>query len=92
MSEQYTPDEAEVRDGYVTGMIRDGEGSDWDEYREGATADFDRFIAQVRAEAWDEGQRAGLGDGITAAELAIGRRLDLLPGPTPNPYRQETQR
>lgn len=48
---EYTPSEDDARDSYITGMIRDGYGADWDEYREGAGADFDAFLARVRRDA-----------------------------------------
>ena len=45
--------------------------------REGSLAEFDRMIARVKAEAWDEGYRQGgsdVGGGLRESEL------------TPNPY------
>lgn len=66
MSDQtpYTPSLDEVRDDYVIENMRG-----YDEYQADEPSSvrraryrlrFDRLIAQVRAEAWDEGRRAGV--------------------------------
>ena len=50
--------------------------------RDDALAEFDRLIARIKAEAWDEGAQAGSAD---ARAVNPG-----YPAPTPNPYREET--
>lgn len=83
---EYTPTEDEMRRTYCDSYYA---GDD-------ADADFTRGIAKVKAEAWDEGQRAGAEDMGTAMEIATtaGRNGESYPewtaklsGPTPNPYR-----
>lgn len=49
--------------------------------RDDALAEFDRLIARIKAEAWDEGAEAGSAD---ARAVNPG-----YPAPTPNPYREE---
>ena len=58
MSDRYTPSTAEVQGSY-------DEIAGSDEVRREARAEFQRWLAQVRAEAWDEGARA--------AHNALGR-------------------
>lgn len=75
MSEQpYTPDEFNVRMEWVTNGI----GPDDD-----LNAEFDRFIAKVKADAWDEGW----------ADCDEWRRMAPASQSEPdNPYRQEATR
>lgn len=55
---EHTPTDEEARAAFVTGEIRDGEGSDWDDLMPSAEADWDRWItahdARVKAEALRE--------------------------------------
>ena len=80
----YTPTTKQVRDGYRF----DPEEDYYNPLQAGANAeragrDFDRWLEQVKAEAWEEGKRAGL------------RQSDWEHGDTPtmyvavNPYRKE---
>lgn len=50
-------------------------------------ADADRVIRKAKAEAWDEGMKAGLDNGLHIGERIIGTRRDWPDGPPPNPYR-----
>ncbi len=52
-SNPYTPDEAELRDCYA-GLSEEYAGEDYAT----AKADAERGIAKIKAEAWDEGNRA----------------------------------
>ena len=51
--------------------------------RELATA----ALEAVAANIWDEGQKAGMHDGLRVGEIIIGTEPGPPPGPTPNPYR-----
>lgn len=79
MSEPYTPDTETVREQYTReqpphiGTVSS------------KCAEFDRWLAGAKADAWDEGEQAGM------------RRADWEYGATPNvpksnPYRQEADR
>ena len=72
MSEPYTPDEHNVR----AAWIETGLGSE-----ESLIAEFDRWLAGVKAEAWDE-----------AVDAAGNHIFSGHPGDLPNPYRREAQR
>ena len=71
----YTADESIVREFYVEAAY--ALGTDPSE----GVREFDRFIARIKAEAWDEGAQAGSAD---ARAVNPG-----YPAPTPNPYREE---
>lgn len=85
MSDQYTPTTVEVRFAYTDRRdfdsqigLGDGPGD------EEAGAEFDRWLASVKAEAWDEGHSAGETDMFTHYMHGAGHPE------TPNPYRKET--
>ena len=79
MSEQpYTPDEFNVRMAWVTTGIGP---------EDNLNAEFDRFVAKVKADAWDEGYRAGSQD---MSDLRAGRLT--FQTITSNPYWQEATR
>lgn len=72
---------------------------DHETFREDATAALTAagpHIAQVKAEGWDEGARAGLDVGLSIAEKvhANGGTLNLafIPNAPVNPYRKEADR
>ena len=76
---EYTPDESIVREFYVEAAY--ALGTDPSE----GVREFERFIARIKAEAWDEGQSAHLG-------YEQDRSHPLTPKPVPvpvNPYRAE---
>lgn len=53
---------------------------------------FDRWLEQVKAEAWEEGYRQGIEDERTAEALQVNIGLGGYATPNrTNPYRQETQ-
>lgn len=52
MSEKYTPDTDMMRRVWIGGLEP--------ELLEEAVAEFDRWLEQVNADAWDEGQAAGI--------------------------------
>ena len=71
----YTPDTGKVRTAYIHGVG----GTTW--YKGKADAllkQFDRWLAEVKAQAWEEGSQAGY-------DLAMGVSN------APNPYRQEEE-
>ena len=73
----YTPDTGKVRTAYIHGVG----GTTW--YKGKADAllkQFDRWLAEVKAQAWEEGYAHGNADAFTEA------RLD-----RDNPYRQEEE-
>lgn len=73
----YTPSTEEVRDAHQAGVLC--MGGDTDEARE----EFDRWLNEVKRQAWEEGFRSG-------HSLAM-RRMSDEPGATgnPNPYKEE---
>ena len=78
----YTPTTQQVRDGYRF----DPEEDYYNPLQAGANTeragrDFDRWLKQVKAEAWDEGHHAGQHN---EHEYRPGRAMA-------NPYRQETE-
>ncbi len=66
----YTPTTEEVRDAF---SWRDGVGG------QSYEADFDRWLTEVKAQAWEKGYTQGNNDMYNGDY------------PTPNPYRQQTQ-
>ena len=80
----YTPTTEQVREWALHGFgdYKDL-GGDW----------FDRWLQQVKAEAWEEGARAGLDKGLDIAELVHqgSGKLNIpdVPPPPTNPYRQK---
>lgn len=75
MSRPYTPDERNVRAAWITTGI----GSE-----DALSAEFGRWLAQVRAEARREGQAEAWDDGATA-----GMRIGDSSAYDQNPYLQE---
>lgn len=69
----YQPTEADVR----TAMLNRG-------FTE---AEVSELLNNIKAEAWDEGMKAGLDNGLHIGERIIGTRRDWPDGPPPNPYR-----
>ena len=61
----------------TTPMIRTGYMRDGRERKQRAD-DFDRWLDNIRAEAWEEGHRAGFADGVHPDDHI-----------TPNPYRKD---
>ena len=67
---EYTPTTEEVRNRYLSEVFPEDE------------AEFDRWLAEVKAQAWDEGSVHGARKCLFAADLE----------PCPhNPYREETE-
>lgn len=87
MSEPYTPDTDEVRECWASAEVNpDGytyEGLPVPDEAE-QYAEFDLWLAGVKADAWDEGYRAGSQD---MSDLRAGRLT--FQTITSNPYRQE---
>ena len=54
----------------------------------GAGSSFSADVIESKADAWDEGYRAGMDLGLSIGERVIGIRSDW-PAVTRNPYRQE---
>ena len=74
--EAYIPETSDVRANYVDGTRQlHGKGM----RLEDVYAEFDRWLAEVKAQAWEEGYAHGNADAFTEA------RLD-----RDNPYRQES--
>lgn len=73
----YTPTTADVEDAWCSRWDGEHSWASGEELR-GYEAEFDRWLKQVKAEAWDEGRAAGW-----AEDCAYD---------APNPYRQETDR
>lgn len=77
-AEPYIPDRGTVRYRYVDG---DYSGGNRDPH-----AEFNRFIAKIKADAWAEGYRQGIEDERTATEVQMGV------GPNRNnPYRWQEE-
>lgn len=78
----YTPDLSELRDAYIAAMrivnAMSGRGDDVAKSGE----EFDRGISQVKAEAWDEGNR-------TAFEKHCDKKDECWDETDDNPYREE---
>lgn len=75
----YVPTVGELRQAYVEAS---GATVAQESYYAEQVAEFERGIARIKAEAWDEGAQAGSAD---ARAVNPG-----YPAPTPNPYREET--
>lgn len=75
-----TPNLATIESAYVNWALLADRGIDASE----AAAEFDRFIEQIRAEAWDEGYETGCSSPYGTATPS-GRPYD----PEANPYRIE---
>lgn len=75
---EYTPTVVAFR--YVYGQMC----AEW--CRGDALAEFDRLIARIKADAWDEGYEAGMDDELGHQR---GVTLEDLNQYTPNPYREE---
>lgn len=69
----YTPTAHHVRDGY---LLHECGGPDHDGHHARLVAEFDRFLASVKAEAWDEA--------IRYCNFGLNDRVELMAG---NPYR-----
>lgn len=55
-------------------------------------AEFDRFLARVKRDAWQEGYEQGAEDGITSEQLQVGIDLGGFARPArTNPYREGEQ-
>jgi len=75
---EYTPTVGELRQAYVGAS---GASIAQESYYAEQVAEFERGIARIKAEAWDEGHAAGHAD---ARAVSPG-----YPDLTPNPYRKE---
>ena len=54
-----------------------------------ASAEFDRFLARVRRDAWQEGYDQGAEDGITSEQMQVGIGLGGIARPArTNPYEE----
>lgn len=69
----------DVQCGYIRGQIRDGHGVDHDQFIPEVEAEFNAWLKQVRAEAWDEAHSDGCEYVIDAKCRQFHR----------NPYREE---
>ena len=60
----YTPTEEEVREAFAEYTVDESQHAPWrcEEIRQERRAEFDRFIASVKAEAFEEGADAGWSD------------------------------
>ena len=87
MVNEYTPTTDEVRVGWIVGETRDGHGVDHEDLVPEVSAEFDRWLAGVKADAWDEGYRAGSQD---MSDLRAGRLT--FQTITSNPYRNREDR
>lgn len=81
--EPYTPTDEEVATRYVDARYQYS-----DARRAETRAEFDRFLARVRRDAFREGQKVGVEDALLACEIASGIKPGPPPGPTPNPYEE----
>ena len=75
----YVPTVGELLQAYVEVS---GASMAQESYYAEQVAEFERGLARIKAEAWDEGAQAGSAD---ARAVNPG-----YPAPTPNPYREET--
>lgn len=50
-------------------------------------AEFDGWLAVVKAETWTEGCKAGLDAGLTVGEHVLGIKPGRIPAPPANPYK-----
>lgn len=75
---EYTPTTGDVRERFIDGAMVTGFAHSRNKARRG----FDRWLAEVKAEAWDEGYKNGYRD----------RRLEASYEPGTNPYRKEADR
>ena len=75
MSEQYTPSLEELSDYYIEGRLQMHDG-----FQPANEEQFNRAIAKIKADAWEEGR-------------ALQAALDLLPWslPAKNPYKGEAK-
>lgn len=78
--DDYTPTAVEVRDAWVTSELNSARNITSTE----DIADFNRWLASVRADAWDEGRKSAINDGPDGSVLVSW-------GGKPNPYRSEKQ-
>lgn len=76
----YTPTTADVRGAYATHQGARYRGRKYLDLR---SAEFDRWLEQVRAEAWDEGHESA------ALRIPEGVWHDVAAPHPGNPYRQE---
>lgn len=60
----------------------------WADRRLVYDAEFDRFLARVRRDAWQAGHTTGFEDALLACEIASGVKPGPPPGPTPNPHEE----
>jgi len=83
MSDTYTPSEDVARSAYVAGMKEILSRGGYASNSKTLGAEFDRFVARIKAEAWDEGHT----EGSVTLGIAIlhGKGYE---GPS-NPYREE---
>ena len=97
MMSDYTPTTEEVRDAFAIrkwdNFQRNYPNSHDKTERDAERERFDRWLAQVKAEAWDEAYRQGIEDERTAEELQVGIGLGgYAPANRSNPHREEDQR
>jgi len=79
---EYTPTLDQVRDVYHLGAIDAANGEENLDHDE-ALAMFDRWLQDVKAEAWNEGLSAGLREANDKARGVVNN-------PALNPYRRES--
>lgn len=85
MTSEYTPTVGELRQAYVEAS---GATVAQESYYAEQVAEFERGIARIKAEAWDEGFGAGDGYGYDGALFERGIAITEPEDPT-NPYRGE---
>lgn len=73
MSDRYVPTTEEVRDAWRNSTFDALDGTE-----------FDRWLADVKAEAWEEGERVGYENAMTDQRGLQGHGHY-----TPNPYREQ---
>ena len=78
---EYTPTTVQVREFYLGQLVKTGDNYFEFVDEDKATAEFDRWLAGVKAEAWDEA--------VSAMQYSDGSPVELLENL--NPYRKETE-
>lgn len=79
---EYTPTTADIRHGYIVTSMRYTPETDdhlLSKRRREVADEFDRWLAGVKADAWDEGEQAGM----RRADWEYGATPNM---PKPNPY------
>lgn len=80
---EYTPPTEQVREIYAE-IRHEGTGQGFKPHR----AEFDRWLNEIKAEAWDEGSRAEADRAWRQEDANAAGQWHLVPDPK-NPYREE---